>query len=167
MAVMHSYDFYLAVKPVPQITESPIHDLIVGKFKNNKMDPQFLALVKNGIMWRYEIEQIDKALPCIYDILQPVRKLLYRLLCISDVTEYGRRGMRRFVQPEVSVNPCEPETLSVLTTLPFDVRIQLIFNAMLNCTEQSVRKWGDHNNITKHFFATKYYGEGLAYCSYR
>ena len=51
MAVMHSYDFYLAVKPVPQITESSIHDLIVEKFKNNKMDPQFLALVKNGIMW--------------------------------------------------------------------------------------------------------------------
>ena len=98
-AVVHSYDFYEAAKPVsPQSARSPIHDLIAEKVKNNKMDPQFLALVKNGIMWRYEIKQNDKALPCVHDILKPVRKLLYRLLCISDVTEYGQCGMDRFVQ---------------------------------------------------------------------
>ena len=71
VAVVHSYDFYEAAKPVtPQSAKSPIHDIIAEKVKNNKMDPQFLALVKSGIMWRYEIEQIDKALPCIHDILQ-------------------------------------------------------------------------------------------------
>ena len=115
------------------------------------MDPQFLALAKTGVMWRHGIEQIDKDLPCIHDTLQPVRELLYRLLCISCATEYGQRGMNRFVQPIVLVNPCEPETLTVLTTQPLDVRKQLIFNTMLNCTEQTVRRLGDHN-IIKHIF---------------
>ena len=79
---IHITSFYLAEKPVPQITKSPMHDSILEKVINNEMDPQFLALAKTGVMWLHEIEQIDKALPCIHDILQPVRRLLYRLLCI-------------------------------------------------------------------------------------
>jgi len=61
------------------------------------MDRSFWALVASGIMWQSLIEQLDENLPCIHKILQPVRKLLYKILCISHVTEYGQRGVSGFV----------------------------------------------------------------------
>ena len=60
-AVIHSYDFYQAeCVSAPGCPVSPIHHLIAEKVKNYKMDRQFLALVRNGVMWRYEIHQLDE-----------------------------------------------------------------------------------------------------------
>ena len=89
---------------------SPIHDLIVEKVKKYQIDRQFLGLVKNGIMWRSEIEQLDDRLPCIHEILQPVRELLYKLLCLSHVTEYGQRCIDTFIQQKIEIIPCKPES---------------------------------------------------------
>ena len=135
-AVIHSYDFYQSERPVSttiRYPASPIHSLIVEKVVKYQMDRQFLALVKNGILWRDEIEQLDEKLPCIHEVLQPVRKLLYKLLCLSHVTEYGQNSVAGFAQLAINITPCEPNTLSTLTTLPLDVKIQIIFNALLAC----------------------------------
>ena len=145
-AVVHSYDFYQpkAISiPMDRFTVSPLHDSVVEKVMSYKMDPLFLSLVKNGIMWRHGIEQVEKDMPCIHEILQPVRMLLYKLLCISDVTEYGQRGMNQFVHPKVSVTPCRPVTLLDLNAQPPHVKIQLIFNALLTCTEENLRRKSD------------------------
>ena len=137
-AVMHSYDFYqsecVSALGFP-VSPGHIHDLIVEKVKTYQMDRQFLALVRNGVMWRYEIEHLDQRFPCIHEKLQPVRMLLYKLLCISRVIEYGQCGMDTFDRLKINVKPCKPETLSVLTKLPFSTKIQLIFNALLTCTD--------------------------------
>ena len=153
-AVVHSYDFYQpkAISiPMHRFTASPLHDLVVEKVMSYKMDPKFLSLVKNGVLWRNEIEQFEKDLPCIHEILQPVRMLLYKLLCLSGVTEYGQHGMNKFVQLEVDVTPCEPVTLSDLTAQPPHIKIQLIFNALLTCTEHDLRKKND-SFITERIF---------------
>ena len=143
-AVIHSYDFYQAeYVPAPGFPVSPIHELIAEKVKNYQMDRQFLALVRNGVMWRYEISQLDGHFPCIHEILQPVRNLLYRLLCISRVTEYGQSRMDKFCELSISVTPCKPETLSALTLLPFSIKIQLIFNTLLTCTKLTEDIWDD------------------------
>ena len=153
--VIHSYNFYQSGKPPPEPSDfpaaSPIHSVIVEKVKAYQMDRQFLPIVKNGIMWRDEIEQLDERLPCIHETLQPVRNLLYKLLCISCVTEYGQHGVNEFVQLRIDVTPCRPETLSTLTKLPFDVKIILIFNALLTCTEQNVGRLND-DKISKNVF---------------
>ena len=139
--IIYSYDFYqtecVSASEFP-VSPTPIHDLVVEKVKKHQLDRQFLALVRNGIMWRYEIEQLDEQFPCIHKILRPVRMLLYKLLCISHVTEYGQYGIDKFGQFEINVIPCEPETLSVLTKLPVSLKVQLMFNALLTCTEQKL-----------------------------
>ena len=140
-AVRYSYDFYQAeCVSAPGFPVSPIaiHDLVVEKAKRYQLDGQFLALVKNGIMWRYEIEQLDERFPCIHETLQPVRMLLYKLLCIPRVTEYGQHGMDTFGRFIIKVKPCKPETLRDLTELPLSLKIQLIFNALLTCAEQKL-----------------------------
>ena len=153
-AVRHSYNFYQGINLASEcvgLPVSPIHDLIVEKVKQFKMDRQFLPLVKCGIIWRDEIEQLDEQLPCIHEILLPVRKLLYKLLCIPHVTEYGQRCIDNFVQLKIDVTPCKPETLSTLTKLPFDIKMQLIFNALLSCTHQNIEVMDD-DSITKDIF---------------
>ena len=147
-AIVHSYDFYQAVRPVSttvRLPASPIHSLIIEKVVEYQMDRQFLAVVKNGILWRDEIEQLDEKLPCIHETLQSVRKLLYKLLCLSHVTEYGQCGVDDFVQLTINITPCKPDTLSALTSLPLDVKMQLIFNALLTCnfTRQNIEVMDD------------------------
>ena len=140
-AIRYSYDFYQAEcvsSPGFPVSPIPIHDLVVEKAKKYQLDRQFLALVKNGIMWRYEIEQLDERFPCIHEILQPVRMLLYKLLCISRVTEYGQHGMDTFGRSIIKVKSCKPETLRELTELPLSLKVQLMFNALLTCTEQKL-----------------------------
>ena len=153
-AVRYSYGFYQAVSLVSESVGSPvspIHDLIAEKVKKYQMDRQFLALIKNGLLWRDEIEQLDEQLPCIHEILQPVRKLLYKLLCISSVTEYGQQHVDSFVQVRIDVTPCKSETLSALTELSFDIRTKLIFNALLTCTDQNIGIMDD-DSITENIF---------------
>ena len=131
-AVKYSYSFYQEANLAPESVispVSPIHDLIVEKVKKYQINRQFLGLVKNSIMWRSEIEQLDDWLPCIHEILQPVRELLYKLLCLSHaVTEYGQHCIDSYVRLRIDIIP---ETLSALTKLPFDVKTKLMFNALL------------------------------------
>ena len=157
-AVRHSYNFYQGVNLASEcvgLPVSPFHDLIIEKVKQFKMDRQFLALVKSGIIWRDEIEQLDEQFPCIHEILLPVRKLLYKLLCISHATEYGQHHIDSFVQLKLDVTPCKPETLSILTKLPFDIKMQLICNALLTCTDKNIEVMDD-DSITNDIFLLKY-----------
>ena len=152
-AIKYSYSFYQAkcvsASGVPA-SPIPIHDLVVEKVKKYQLDRQFLPLVRNGIMWRYEIEHLNERFPCIHEKLQPVRELLYKLLCISRVTEYGQYGMVKFGQFIINVYPCEPETLQALIKLPFSLKIQLMFNALLTCTEEI--EWMDDDDIRESIF---------------
>ena len=153
-AVIHSYNFYQAeCICAPESPVSPIHDLIVERIKNYKMDRQFLTLVRNGVMWRFEIEQLNERFPCIHEKLQPIRMLLYKLLCVPYVIEYGQHGMDKFKKSTILVDQCEPETLSRLSELPFNIKIQLTFNALLTCTEhKSEIESMDDNDIENSIF---------------
>ena len=109
-AVVYSYNFYQTARPVfipGSSTTSPLHmhSSIIEKVKMYQMDRQFLSLVKNGVMWRDEIEQLDEDLPCIHETLQPVRNLLYKLLSLSQVTEYGQHGVVGLNQKPCQLEP--------------------------------------------------------------
>jgi len=58
-------------------------------------------------------------------MIQPACKLLYKILCISHVTEYGQQGVSGFVQENVDITPCKSETFLTLTELPLDEKIIL------------------------------------------
>ena len=94
---------------------SPLYYTVVSEVSSLKLDRKCLPVVKNGILWRDEIEQLDDELPCIYDVLQPVRMIIYKLLCCKSVTEFGQSKINEYVQKQIKVlSPCMPEDLNTL-----------------------------------------------------
>ena len=154
-AIFHSYDFYQSKKSDKyslQCPVSPLYDFVAEKVKNHEMHKNFLSLTKTGIMWRSEIEQLDESMPCIHEVTQPVRKLVYKLLCISSVTEYGQLGVDRHIQVEIKVSPCKADTILTLRGLPFDQKVASIFNALLNCqTKFGIDKMNDDSVLNEVF----------------
>jgi len=106
-AIFHSYNFYQSKKSVSTISHypvSPLYDYVAEKVKNHEMHKNFLSFTKTGVVWRSEIEQLDERMPCIHEILQPARKLIYKLLCIPRVTEYGQLGIDGYTKVEIKYN---------------------------------------------------------------
>ena len=94
---------------------SPLCHFIALEVSSLRMDRKCLPVVKNGILWRDEIEQLSDKLHCIYDVLQPVRVIIYKLLCCESVTEFGQSKINEFVQIRIRVpSPCMPKDLNTL-----------------------------------------------------
>ena len=94
---------------------SPLYDFIALEVSCLRIDRECLPVVKNGILWRDEIEQLDDKLHCIYDVLQPVRMIIYKLLCCENVTEFGQSKINEYVRKQIEVlTPCMPEDLNTL-----------------------------------------------------
>ncbi|XP_019854966.1 PREDICTED: uncharacterized protein LOC109583897 isoform X2 [Amphimedon queenslandica] len=119
-AVHYSYAFYTCSHPMPassgdssvSTAASPLCDFIASEVKIDRM---CLPVVRNGILWRDEIEQLDEKLCCIYDVLQPVRTIIYKLLCCKSVTEFGQSKIDECVPRPIDVpSPCVPEDLDTL-----------------------------------------------------
>lgn len=73
-------------------------------------------------------------IPCIHETLRFVRNLIYKLLSIDHVTEYGQRGVHHFTMKEIRVIPCGKHTLFHLQQLPFRQKVITAFNALQNCS---------------------------------
>ena len=112
---------------------SPLYKFIRGEVISFRIERDCLPVVKNGILWRDEIEQLDEKLPCIYDdVTLPVRKIIYRLLCCPSVTEYGQHKIDKYVQKQVDViMPCNPQDLHTLRDkLSLEQKISLFVSVM-------------------------------------
>uniref|UniRef100_A0A1X7UDX3 XPG-I domain-containing protein n=1 Tax=Amphimedon queenslandica TaxID=400682 RepID=A0A1X7UDX3_AMPQE len=114
-------------------TVSPaIYELVVLEVSSLRLDRKCLPVVKNGILWRDEIEQLDDELPCVYDVLQPVPMIIYKLLCCESVTEFGQSKINEFIQKRIKVlSPCIfPDDLSTLREeLSREQKISLLIEA--------------------------------------
>jgi len=150
-AIFHSYYFYQPKKSIsisPQSPVSPLYDFVADKVKNHEMHKNFLSFTKTGVVWRSEIEQLDESKSCIHEIMQPARELIYKLLCIPHVTEYGQLGIDGYTKVEINVNPCKVDTISALRDLQFDQKVMLVFNALLNCQVKfGIEKMNDNSEI--------------------
>ena len=94
---------------------SPLCNFIASEVRCLKIDRMCLPVVNNGILWRDEIEQLDDKLHCIYDVLQPVRVIIYKLLCCESVTEFGQSKINEYVRKQIEIlSPCMPEDLNTL-----------------------------------------------------
>ena len=111
---------------------SSLHDLVTTEVQNHKMSREFLAFTKTGVVWRNEIEQLDHRMPCIHEMLQPVRMLIYRLLCISNITEYGQAKFNGFEKKKIDIHPYVENSMHSLRRLPFEIKLSFVFNALLN-----------------------------------
>ena len=68
---------------------SPVFDLVEEKVMGMASAPY--AVAKRGIYWLpLAFENVNLGKPCITDLLRPCRKILYTLLGVREVREYGR-----------------------------------------------------------------------------
>ena len=75
---------------------SSFYEMILAGVKEGKMTRELLSIVANSIHWRTAVVEIieqgeapSKAPLCIDDLLLPIRQIIYKLLNLETVTEYG------------------------------------------------------------------------------
>ena len=108
-AICYTYDFYhSAYNPAPTFQPvSPFYELVISEVQNHRLDHIFMSVATSGTFWREEIHQICDTLPCIHEKLLPFRKMLYMLLHVPRVTEYGQSKMD-FKEVNVQVSGIPP-----------------------------------------------------------
>ena len=118
----------------------PFYKMILSGVREGKMTRELLSIVTNSIHWRTGVVETlvepfqsssglrAKDTLCIDDLLQPLRLIIYKLLNLKIVTEYGRtRGIPCSQIPVLVCNPSagllhdlvtrtELERVSLLTT---------------------------------------------------
>ena len=100
--------------------DSPLYSMILSEVREGKMIHDLLPMAANSIHWRsLVVEVVDEpeskdCLPakCIDDLLLPIRQLIYKLLGLQKVTEYGRtRGLS---YSEIPVQVHDPDSSLLL-----------------------------------------------------
>ena len=115
IAMEQSYSNYTVGSPVcshgPEVSyASHLYPVVEQETLSGSGLRSFLSIAKHGIHWRASrCESITLGKPCFSDTLLPVRKSMYILLGLTEVTEYGRSMQHAFEQMvmPVCVSPSE------------------------------------------------------------
>ena len=119
VAIEQSYNNYTI--EVPQNTDSSLAAVsfasplyhIIEKEAHSGENNLLLPVAKKGILWRIMIiEDLTLGQPCLSSLLLPLRKVMYALLGVQKVREYGRSQMEAY--DEVVVPVCtKPEDIEL------------------------------------------------------
>ena len=119
VAVEQSYNNYTI--EIPQSTDSPPAAVsfaspvyhIIEKEAHSGENNLLLPVAKKGILWRIMIiENLTLGQPCLSSLLLPLRMVMYALLGVQEVREYGRSQMEAY--DEVVVPVCtKPEDIEL------------------------------------------------------
>ena len=119
VAIEQSYNNYTI--EVPQNTDSSLAAVsfasplyhIIEKEAHSGENNLLLPVAKKGILWRTMIiENLTLGQPCLSSLLLPLRKVMYALLGVREVREYGRSQMEAY--DEVVVSVCtKPEDIEL------------------------------------------------------
>ena len=124
--VKHTYKFYKHSEVVDLAEHSPCSELIKKEIKNGNISRNLLSVVNCGVYWCICIDELDSKI-CMYDVLSPLRLLLYSLIEVEEVVEYGQSSI--YPDPELSekrhlmivpvdtITPCSSSILKQLRVL--------------------------------------------------
>ena len=119
VAVEQSYSNYTIEAPQsidysqPAVSfASPLYHIIVKEACSGENN-MLLPVAKKGVLWRTMIiENLTLGQPCLSSLLLPLRKVMYALLGMHEVREYGRSQMEAY--DEVVVPVCtKPEDIEL------------------------------------------------------
>ena len=119
VAVEQSYSNYTVEVPQridnPSATvsfASPLYHIIEEEARSGENN-MLLSVAKKGVLWRTMIkENLTLGQPCLSSLLLPLRKVMYALLGVQEVREYGRSRMEAY--DEVVVPVCaKPEDIQL------------------------------------------------------
>ena len=142
VAVEQSYSNYTL--EVPQSPPAAVNFAsrlyhIIEKEARSGENNMLLPVAKKGILWRTMIkENLTLGQPCLSSLLLPLRKVMYILLGVQEVREYGRSQMQAY--DEVVVPVC---------TKPEEVELGIQCFHSLRELEQSGRLIGMYRLVNK------------------
>ena len=99
-AIDHTYH---ACEECPSAAEShegdsQFYNMVLSEVKEGKMTRNLLPMAANSIYWRdVVVEDVVPTAKCIGDLLLPIRQLIYRLLGLSQVKEYGGQPLKEIL----------------------------------------------------------------------
>ena len=118
-AIKHTYEAY---EGIVSYSHQQSHDIVFTGVRAGKMTRELLSIAANAVHWRSGIvETMDEVMPtldgplCIDDLLVPIRQIIYKLLSLQSVTEYGRTRGVPFHKIPVQVNKPSTDLLLNLT----------------------------------------------------
>jgi hypothetical protein len=100
-----------------------VNEMILAGVREGKMTRELLSMVTNSIHWRTGIVETFEIVPeraplegpkCIDDLLLPIRRMIYKLLNLHRVTEYGRSRASPYCRILVQVNNPSADLLNDL-----------------------------------------------------
>ena len=138
-AVRHTYDFYCFASVELDTSRSPISKCIIDEVIHGQLNPKFLSIVICGKFWRIDVPQLEDDGECIHRRLLFIRRLLYRLVCVNEVMEYGQSFVKSMVFGEkIAIPLCEEKLLDGLRQLSLEQRMLIIFNVFTKGTDVGI-----------------------------
>ena len=134
-----NYTFEVPQSPPAAVNfASPLYHIIEKEARSGKNNI-LLPVAKKGILWRTMIkENLTLGQPCLSSLLLPLRWVMYILLGVKEVQEYGRSQMQAY--DEVVVPVC---------TKPEEVELGIQCFHSLRELEQSGRLIGMYRLVNK------------------
>ena len=122
-AIDHTYQAYCQGPPTSEVVvakkccDSPLCDMILSEIREGRMVRDLLPMAANSIHWRsVVVEDVDSSvtppLRCTHDLLLPIRQLVYKLLGLREVTEYGRTTEKPYSEIKVPVHNSDSSFLA-------------------------------------------------------
>ena len=110
VAIQQSYDLYalLDESAAPEVKPpaSPVYELV----EKEMLESAAFSVAKAGVFWLSLVyEDLTLGQPCFTDTLRCVRKTMYSLLGVREVTEYGRSTFQTLEKKVVAVCSSEEE----------------------------------------------------------
>ena len=138
IAVEQSYSNYsIKVPQIPPLASRLYH--IIEEEACSGENNMLLPVAKKGVLWRTMIiENLTLGQPCLSSLLLPLRKVMYALLGVREVREYGRSQMEAY--DEVVVPVC---------TKPEDIELGIQCFHSLRKLEQSGKLVGMYRLMNK------------------
>ena len=103
--------------------------------KSSNISSVIYAIANSGIYWRDVLfESVTVGRVSIHDLLVPVRELLYELLGVEKVTEYGSTSVKSFAETIVNVTVVENDILQRLydiQLLTLKEKVSLLFKYII------------------------------------
>ena len=117
-AVEHTYNTqFKCLHATPLMTGTPLVEYVHRQVVSGSMSPHLLSIV-NGTYWRRAvIEPVALGQPCCNDLTVFLRKSVYVLMGIRNVTEYGRTASRSFAQIPLSLSSVVADGLHQLRSM--------------------------------------------------
>ena len=140
-AVQHSYRFYSQSPSMEaELMEpaSPLCSFVKEEIQAGCMFYSLLSVVKNGVYWRSIVrESLTLGHPSMHDLLLPVRKVIYMLLGLKSVREFGRTSTHSFTEISIDVDSEDVEIFHSLLGMDNNAKMSGVFHLMVNACELS------------------------------